>query len=244
MSTTPRTRNCRSEKDSEALLAPTKRLCLPIPQADYETLLADPAAFRAHLDQQITAHPELFPRAIQQGYQLHDILPPSKKWSGLRLRRIKLLAPEAAGAVYRVAPSFVMPYMIGYTETVEKALFLRRFDVPFGGLTYIFGHDDLHWERMELRLGQNSLVGTTVKQADHLPPDLLADEKHTQWNDERAKPRMWPPIINPRPSIAMAGRARTWSGRLSSRPSPSFDASCTGFSKSKTAASGYTRTGT
>ena len=129
-------------------------------------------------------HPELFPAAIQQGYQLHDILPPSKKLPDLRLRRIKLTAPEAAGVVY-VAPAFVMPYMTGYTEAVEKALFLRRFGVPFWGLTYVFGHDDAYWERLELRLGHNSLVGTTVKRADHLPTDVLADEKHTRLNGEK-----------------------------------------------------------
>jgi len=39
------------------------------------------------------------------------------------------------------APSFVLPSMTGYTETVEKALFLRRFGVPFWGLTYVLGHN-------------------------------------------------------------------------------------------------------
>jgi len=27
-----------------------------------------------------------------------------------------------------------MPYSVGYTDDVEKALFLRRFDVPFWAL--------------------------------------------------------------------------------------------------------------
>ena len=62
-------------------------------------------------------------------------------------------------------------------------MFLRgKFGVPYWGLTRVFGHDDLYWERLELSLGRNSIVGTTVKQAAHLPQDVLADEKHTWLN--------------------------------------------------------------
>jgi hypothetical protein len=87
-------------------------------------------------------------------------VPASKKLPGLRRRRSKLTAPEAAGAVFSVAPAFVMPYMTGYTEAVEKALFLRRFGVPFWGLTYVFGRTAPYWERLELRLDHNRFVGT------------------------------------------------------------------------------------
>ena len=168
MSESTRARVCKTTKESAALFAPTTRICIPIDRAEYDRILGEPVAFRTYLDGQIADHPELFPEAIQQGYQLHGILPPSKKLPDLRLRRIKLTAPEAEGAVFSVAPAFVMPYMTGYTEAVEKALFLRRFGVPFWGLTYVFGHDDPYWERLELRLGHNSLVGTTVKHADQI----------------------------------------------------------------------------
>jgi hypothetical protein len=57
--------------------------------------------------------------------------------------------------------------------------------VPFWGLTYVFGRDDMYWERLYLRLGRNSLVGTTVKQPNQLPHDLLADEKHTRLNGNK-----------------------------------------------------------
>lgn len=181
-----RSRVCKTDKESAALFAPTKRLCIPIDQAEYDRILAEPVAFRAYLDAQVAAHPELFPAAIQHGYHLHDILPPSRKLPGLRLRRIKLTASEAAGTVYSVAPSFVMPYLTGYTDEVEHAVFLHgKFGVPFWGLTRVFGHDDSYWERLTLRLGHNSLVGTTVKHAEHLPSDLLADEKHTWLNDQK-----------------------------------------------------------
>jgi hypothetical protein len=36
-----------------------------------------------------------------------------------------------------------------------------------------------------LRFGRNSIVGTTVKQPDQLPQDLLADEKHTRLNGDK-----------------------------------------------------------
>ena len=96
-------------------------------------------------------------------------------------------AEQPTGAVYTIAPAFVLPYMTGYIDAVEKALFLRgKFGVPYWGLTYVFGHNDLDWERLELRLGRNSIVGTTVKHADRLPQDVLADEKHTWLNGEPA----------------------------------------------------------
>ncbi len=180
-----RPRECSRTKESEALFAPSKRICIPIERAEYQRILGDKAAFRQHLDGLIAQHPELFPAAIQQGYQLHDLLPPSKKMPDLRLRRIKVTTAEGKEDVFSVTPSFVMPYMTGYTDEVEKALFLRRFGVPFWGLTHVFGHDDMYWERLELRLGHNSLVGTTVKHAEHLPTDVLADEKHTRLNGEK-----------------------------------------------------------
>lgn len=177
-----RSRECSHEKKSEALFAPSKRICIPIARAEYERIVGDKSAFRQYVDGQIAQHPELFPIAIQYGYDLHDRLPPSKKLDGLRLRRIKVTTAEGNEEVFSVVPSFVMPYMMGYTDDVEKALFLRRFGVPFWGLTRVFGHDDMYWERLELRLGHNNLVGTTVKDADLLPTDVLADEKHTRLN--------------------------------------------------------------
>jgi len=38
-------------------------------------------------------------------------------------------------------PSFVMPYMVGYTDDVEKPLFLRCWGVPHWALTQVFGRD-------------------------------------------------------------------------------------------------------
>ncbi len=90
-----------------------------------------------------------------------------------------------AKPVFTIAPAFVMPYMRGFTADIEKALFLRRFGVPFWGLTYVFGHNDMFWYRTEVSLGHFSVLATTVKEAEKLPQDLLADEKHTWLNGKR-----------------------------------------------------------
>jgi hypothetical protein len=80
----------------------------------------------------------------------------SDKLEEVRLRRICLNARDSAGKkqVFTLAPSGVMPYSVGYTDEMEKALFLRRFDVPFWALAYVFGRDDGYWYRMENRFGR------------------------------------------------------------------------------------------
>lgn len=177
-----RKRNCSQEKDFDPLSNKSKQICLFFDRKEYDRILLDPEAFRWYLDSQIELHPELFPTAIQQGYRMYDILPESKKMPGIRLRRIEL----HTGATFTIRPSFVMPYMTGYTDDVEKPLFLRRWGVPHWALAHVFGHDEQYWYRLENRLGRNSVVGTTVKDSDKLPQDLLADEKHTYFNGHKA----------------------------------------------------------
>jgi hypothetical protein len=138
------------------------------------------------LDQNIEQYPELFPITIKQGYKLHGILPESKKMPGIRLRRIELVETKGdTKPVFTIRPSFVLPYMMGYTDDVEKVLFLRQW-TPFWALTNVFGRNDKYWQRLHDRLGRNSIVGTTVKDPDKLPDDLLSDEKHTRLNGEKA----------------------------------------------------------
>ena len=72
----------------------------------------------------------------------------------------------------------------GYTDDVEKALFLRRFDVPFWALTYVFGRNDDYWYRQENQFGRYDLVRTVVKDPEKLPDHVLADEKITWLNGE------------------------------------------------------------
>ncbi len=46
-------------------------------------------------------------------------------------------------------------------------------------LAYVFGRNAMYWYRIYLSLGRASIVGTTIKDPQKLPPHLVADEKHT-----------------------------------------------------------------
>ena len=54
-------------------------------------------------------------------------------------------------------------------------------------MTYVFGRNDMHWNRMEQGLGRNSVVGTAVKSAGLLPENLAADEKHSRLKGEKVR---------------------------------------------------------
>ncbi len=164
-----------------------KRVILPIPLDEYKQLISDSKRFREKLDDMIASHPELFPECITGGYVLHDILPASTKMPEVRFRRIKLKEKDAEGnnIILTIASSDVIPYMRGLTDEVEKALFLRRFGVPFWALAHVFGRDENYWYRLVGSLGRYSIVGTTIKDKEKLPEHLLADEKHTGLNGEK-----------------------------------------------------------
>jgi len=154
-------------------------ICLPVVKDAYADIVADPARFRRWLDQCFRDHPELFPEGFAHGYRLKDDRVSAK--AGLRLRRIRL---KATGEPFSVRPSFVLPYMTGLTDDVEKALFLRAFGVPFWAIARAFGRGPMYWYRLELSLGRNSIVGTTARRAE-LPEHLLADEHHQSRNGEK-----------------------------------------------------------
>ena len=166
---------------------PNKRVILPIGLEEYQELSRDSVRFRAWLDNRIETYPELFPVEIAEGYELHDILPESRKLPEVRFRRIKLKARNHEGKqeVLTIASSGVMPSMTGLTDEVQKALFLRQFTVPFWALTYVFGRDDSYWYRMTAAFGRREIVSTTVKDVTKLPEHLLADEKHVHFNGEK-----------------------------------------------------------
>jgi len=56
--------------------------------------------------------------------------------------------------------------MTGWADVVHGPLFLRAFDVPFWVIARVFGRDLMYWCRLEVSLGHNSIVGTTVRTAD------------------------------------------------------------------------------
>jgi hypothetical protein len=177
-------RQCTKEK--AILTSPVKRITLPMSMEKYREIVDDCGLYRNWVDQMIVEHPELFPKAIGFGYTLHDDRT-SGKLEDVRLRRISLKVLDEAGKkqVFTIAPSGVMPYFVGYTDEVEKALFLRRFFVPYWALTYVFGRDDDYWYRMEQQFGRYNLVQTLIKEPEKLPKHLLADEKITWLNGEK-----------------------------------------------------------
>ena len=76
-----------------------------------------------------------------------------------------------------VRPSSVLPYQTALADDVADGLFLRCFGVPFWAIAEVCGHDHGYWYRLEVSLGRNSVVGTTVRRAE-MPQHLLADEHH------------------------------------------------------------------
>jgi len=147
-------------------------ICLPIDQRLYQRVIDSPDRFRATLDRYFRDMPELFPQAFASGYTLKDDRVSAK--TGLRLRRIQCKATDES---FSVRPSFVLPYMTGWADDAEGPLFLRGFGVPFWGLARVFGKGPMYWYRLEVSLGRNSVVGTTLRRAQ-LPEHLLTDEHH------------------------------------------------------------------
>jgi len=154
-------------------LRQNRTICIPFGDRDHYTeVLKDPNIFREFIEISLQRWPELFPREITNGYLMKDI----------RLS-VKLSTPvrriEIWGTSYTIRPSFAMPYMTGFVDDVEKGMFLRKLDVPFWALAYVFGRYPMYWWRIEKTIGRNSIVGTTVKQPQHLPEHIVADEKHS-----------------------------------------------------------------
>jgi hypothetical protein len=169
-------RNTELEKDRPS--RGSKHICLPFEnEAQYQTCVKDPKQYRQYLRQMHQQYPEIFPQAISEGYKFHDSYRSSKQQ--LVMRRIKLKSTQE---VFTLRPSFVWPYQVARTDEIEKALYLRTWGVPFEALAHVFGHNAMFWYRAWLSLGRPNLVGTTIKRAEKLPPDLVADEKIT-WLD-------------------------------------------------------------
>lgn len=171
-------------KEQSKVTKANPRVILPIEYSAYAEVASEAKRFRSWLDEQTAQYPELFPAEMENGYTLHDILPTSQKLAGVRFRRIKLKADTESGKrqVLTICSSDIMPYMSGLTDEVEKALFLRRFGVPFWALTYVFGRNDDYWYQMVSGFGRYEIVGTVVKAPSLLPQDLVADEKHVHFN--------------------------------------------------------------
>jgi hypothetical protein len=134
-----------------------KTICVPVTsEADYRKLIHKVSTFRSFLDQCIADYPELFPAGIANGYWLHDAIH-SKKLN-VTTRRIKLVTSQA---VDQVRPDFVLPYMVGKTDAVEKALYLRRFGVPFDAKRLCL------WTGRQLLVSTLSILGSFLHRRDN-----------------------------------------------------------------------------
>jgi hypothetical protein len=153
-------------------------ICLPICEDEYKNKVYFPDKFREFLDDSYEKFPELFPITFSNGYELKDHRVSLK--TEVMIRRIQLRDKKS----YSIYPSFLMPYMAGRTKDVEKPLFLRKFGVPYWALGYVFGKNAMYWYRMEVSLGRNSVVGTTVRKVK-VPDNLLADEHHQTRDGEK-----------------------------------------------------------
>jgi hypothetical protein len=154
---------------------------LPLAESEYDRFLTDRSYAKDRLEELYEECAALFPDAFPSGYAFFGYTEPSMK-QALLCRRIRL---KQGRTVFTIAPAFVMPYMTGRTQNVDDALFLRRFHVPCWAIAHVFGRDAMYWYRLEQGLGRFSLVGTTVKSPEHLPKDLVADEKHRWLKGER-----------------------------------------------------------
>ena len=158
-----------------------KTISIAFPDEEYyQDCMLDQAKFRSHLDHIYSQHSELFPGAFKGGYILHGFVYSTKQ--DIKTRRIKLVENDEA---YQIRPSFLMPYMIARTDEIEKGLYFKRWGVPFEALAYSFGHDAMFWYRAYVSIGRNAIVGTTIKEADKLPADVVVDEKHSRLQGEK-----------------------------------------------------------
>ena len=149
-----------------------RTICLPIAEEVYARIINDSREFRRTLDDAFRQAPELFPVDFAFGYQIKDGRVSVKQ--RIRIRRIAL----KDGTAYSIRPSFLMPYLTARTDDVEDPLFLRKFGVPFWALARVFGRGDMYWYRLEVGLGRNSVVGTTVRRAE-LPEQCASGQPHS-----------------------------------------------------------------
>jgi hypothetical protein len=71
------------------------------------------------------------------------------------------------------------------TQDAEKALFMRKFAVPFWAIALSHGRNHMFWFRISQSIGAHSVIATTIREPDDLPENLAADEKHTRLMGEK-----------------------------------------------------------
>jgi hypothetical protein len=171
-----------------------REIVLPVSLEDYLEAAEDNDRFRELLDCCYERHPECFPPEFENGFGFKDFTYSKKMDISIRRIRVGFGADEH---FWRVMPCDVMPYMVGRTQEVEKALFLRKFNVPFWGLEEVFERSSNYYWRIERRMGMTSIAGAlagrtgkptgaTVQGECALPEDIACDEKHAKYLGEKA----------------------------------------------------------
>jgi hypothetical protein len=159
----------------------SKTICIPYESEEhYRRCLKETSSCREHIESIFQQHAELFPPRFEQGFIFKGTYHSKKQ--DIDLRRIKL---KASGDPFQIRPSFLMPYMIGRTEELDKALYLRQWAVPFDALAHVFGKNPAFYYRANMAMGRPSIVGSTVKSRDKLPAHIVADEKHTKLKGDK-----------------------------------------------------------
>ena len=147
-------------------------IVLPITEEHYAQIIDTPQRFRSEwLEPMYIDCPELFPPGFDKGYEMGGHY--TSKRQNIKIRRLTL----RDGTKYQIRPAFVLPMMTARTEDVADGLLLRKWGVPYWVLARLFGRNVSFWYRLEISIGRNSIVGTTVKTVP-VPEHLLADEKH------------------------------------------------------------------
>jgi len=168
-----------SQSTLKSVTHQNRTIYVPCDLKKHLKIINDASAYRKFLEETINKFPELFPTEISGGFEIKETRY-SKK---LKVFQRRILVNKIS---YTIKPSCFMPYMTGLTDNVEKALFLRKYNVPYEALSYVFDHDAMYWYRLETHLGYYSLVGTTLKDSSQLPQHVVADEKHTWIKKEKA----------------------------------------------------------
>lgn len=157
-----------------------RTIVLPLTWCEYQHFVGDLAYAHQKVTQAYAAHPELFPASMKDGYIFNGTTRPSKKLH-LKMRKLQIGHTQ-----YQIRPSFALSYMRGTVDEVDQGVFLMRFGVPFWALAFMFGHDAMYWYRLYLSFSSCSLVGTTIREKDDLPEDVLADEHHIRIQGQKA----------------------------------------------------------
>lgn len=179
MDARPNTRLVDRERKPAPPQAPrgAKQIVVPMTRALYDEIWHDPGRVREFIDGWARSAPELFPAGFDAGYRLGGFGRPSRKLSGLKLRKIVL----GDGRCFWFRPGFVVGYMAGVVDDLAYPLLLAAHGVPAWLLKLGFGHSEMYWHRLVERLGRASLVGATVRDPSRLPEHLAADEHHADW---------------------------------------------------------------